>query len=103
MTVPTHARKLLVIIAEGALEKSLADDALRLGAQGYTACDVRGAGRHGERSASWDADRNVEIKIVATPAVAEAISRHVLDTYCRDYSVAMFLSDVEVLRPEKFR
>ncbi len=81
MSLETHPRTLLVIIAEGALESSLAEDAMRLGAQGWTASDVRGAGAHGERSASWDGDRNVELKIVATRAVAEAIARHVLDTH----------------------
>ena len=98
----THARKLLVIIAEAALEKSLVEDAQRLGAQGYTVYDVRGGGRHGERSASWDGDRNIEVKVIATAPVAEAISAHVLATYCPHYSVSMFLADVTVLRPEKF-
>jgi nitrogen regulatory protein P-II 2 len=98
----THARKLLVIIAEAALEKGLVEDALRLGAQGYTVHDVRGGGRHGERAASWDGDRNIEVKVIATAAVAEAITAHVLATYCANYSVSMFLADVAVLRPEKF-
>jgi hypothetical protein len=34
--------------------------------------------------------------------VADAIARHVLDRYCANYSVSMFLADVAVLRPEKF-
>jgi nitrogen regulatory protein PII len=98
----THARKLLVIIAEAALEKALVEDSLRLGAQGYTVHDVRGGGRRGERTASWDGDRNIEVKVIATGAVAEAITAHVLATYCPNYSVSMFLADVAVLRPEKF-
>jgi nitrogen regulatory protein P-II 2 len=97
-----HARKLLVIIAEAALEKSLVEDVQRLGAQGYTVYDVRGGGRHGERASSWDGDRNIEVKVIATASVAEAISAHVLETYCPHYSVSMFLADVTVLRPEKF-
>ena len=98
----THPRKLLVIIAEAAIEKDLLEDAKRLGAQGYTVADVRGGGRHGERAASWDGDRNIEVKVIATPPVAEAIVARVLEAYCPHYSVSMFLSDVAVLRPEKY-
>lgn len=97
-----HPRKLLVIIAEAALERALLEDAKRLGAQGYTVADVRGSGRHGERAGSWDGDRNIEVKVIATPPVAEAIASRVLEAYCPNYSVSLFLSDVEVLRPEKF-
>ena len=98
----THARKLLLILTEGALEKALAADVLRLGAQSYSVYDVRAGDRDGERAASWEGDRNIEVKVIATEAVAEAIARHVLETYCPHYAVRMFLADVEVLRPEKF-
>jgi nitrogen regulatory protein P-II 2 len=98
----THARKLIVIITEAILEKPLVEDVKRLGALGYTVYDVRGGGQGGERAGAWDADRNIEMKVIATEAVAEAISRHVLETYCANYSVTVFLADVAVLRPEKF-
>ena len=97
----THPRKLLVIIADAAQKKALVGDARRLGAQGYTVHDVRGGGRRGTRDGDWEADRSVEMKVIATEAVAEAIARHVLATYCADYSVTMFLADAQVLRPEK--
>lgn len=42
-------RKLLLIIAEAALEKNLIADAKRFGAHGYTVSDVRGASQEGER------------------------------------------------------
>jgi hypothetical protein len=102
MTMDVHARKLLVIITEAALEKALTGDVLRLGALGYTVHDVRGGGSGGERAGDWDAERNIEMKVIATAPVAEAISRHVLDTYCPHYGVSLFLADVTVLRPEKF-
>ena len=98
----THPRKLLVIIADAAPEKAPVADAKRLGAQGHTVHDVRGGGRHGTRDGDWEADRSVEMKVIATEAVAEAIARHVLATYCADYSVTMFLADAQVLRPGKF-
>jgi len=97
-----HARKLIVIITEAVLEKSLVEDVKRLGALGYTVYDVRGGGKRGERAGAWDADRNIEMKVIATGPVAEAIGRHLLETYCANYSVTVFIADVAVLRPEKF-
>ena len=98
----THARKLLVIIGEAALEKNLVRDVRRFGAQGYTITDVRGGGGHGERDGSWENDRSIEMKIVADAAVAEQIAQHVLATYAPHYAIVMFTGDVGGFRPQKF-
>ena len=102
MSAPTHARKLVLIIAEAAIEKALADDVRRLGALGYTVHDVRGGGRRGERHGDWDADRSIEMKVIASAPVAQAIADHVLATYARHYAVTLFVAEGTVLRPEKF-
>jgi nitrogen regulatory protein P-II 2 len=98
----THARKLLVIIAEAALEKSLIRDARQFGAHGYTLYDVRGGGAGGERAAQWDADRLIEMKVICDAAVAEPLARHVLERYAPHYAVTLFTADVGVFRPQKF-
>lgn len=98
----THSRQLLVIITEAALEKLLIKAARQYGAQGYTIVDVRGGGQHGTRDDSWEADRSIEMKVICTAEVAEKLSQHVLETYCPHYSVSMFMTEVGVLRPEKY-
>jgi nitrogen regulatory protein P-II 2 len=98
----THARRLLVLITEGALERSLVKDIRAFGALGYTIHDVRGAGRHGERPGDWEADRSIEIKVICDPAVAERLAEHVLQTYSEDYSLSLYLADVAVFRKEKY-
>lgn len=98
----THPKKLLVIIAESALEKLLIGDAKRLGAHGYTVAEVHGGGTGGSRDADWEGNRSIRMEVICDPAVAMAIAEHILNTYCRNYSVSMFLADVEVLRPAKF-
>lgn len=98
----THSRKLLVVICEAALEKSLIDDIAMLGAAGYTIADVRGGGRGGTRDGTWEADRSIEMKVICEAAVAERIAAHVLATYGAHYAVTLYLDDVSVLRPEKF-
>ncbi|MCU0950623.1 MAG: transcriptional regulator [Burkholderiaceae bacterium] len=98
----THAKKLLVIIAEAALEKQIIRDARQFGAQGYTIYDVRGGGERGERDASWDADRLVEMKVICDDSVAHRLAEHVLKSYATHYAVTMFTADVGVFRPQKF-
>lgn len=98
----THARKLLVIIAEAALEKNLVRDARAFGAHGYTLSDVRGGGMRGEREAAWEADRSIEMKVICDESVAEKFAQHVLATYAPNFAVTLFVTDVGVFRPQKF-
>jgi nitrogen regulatory protein P-II 2 len=98
----THARRLLVIICEAAIERDLMADARRLGAQGYTVSEVRGGGQHGEREAMWESDRSIEVKVICDAAVADRLAEHVLGTYAPHYAVTMFTADVGVFRPQKF-
>lgn len=97
-----HPKKLLVIIAEAALEKRLVADVRQAGAHGYTVHDVRGGSVHSTREGSWEADRTVEIKVICEISVADAIAAHVLTTYAPHYGLTLFFADVAVLRPEKF-
>ena len=98
-----HGRKLLVIITEAALEQSLAADVLRLGAQGYTVADVRGSGLHGPRAGGFDGDRNIEMKVICSAEVARRILDHVQEAYLAHYSLSLFTTDAQVLRPDKFK
>ena len=100
--VTTHACKLAVIISEAALEDSLAKDVMRIGAHGYTVCDVRGQGSHGPRSGLWSADRSIRMEVLCDEATATAIVEHVERTYFRNFAMVVFVADVGVLRPDKF-
>ena len=97
-----HARKLIVIIAEGALEKILVKEILAAGAHGYTISDVRGGGRHGPREAAWEADRNIRIEVVCDDAVAIAITSMLQNKFMENYATTLYVADIDVLRPEKF-
>ena len=97
-----HPRKLLTIIGEAAIERSLVSEARRLGALGYTVLDVRGGGVHGDHGGEWDADRSIEVQLICTAEIAERIAEHVLSQYARHYRVAVWLSDVQVFRADKF-
>lgn len=102
MTLPKFDKTLLVIVAEAVLERALVRDASALGAQAWTATEVRGAAREGVREGQWEADRTVELKLLCDAAVADAIAEHVLASYATHYSVSMHFSTVQVLRPDRY-
>ncbi len=102
MTLAKHSKTLLVIVAEAALEKSLVRDARERGAQSWTISEVHSAGREGVRQGDWEADRTIELKLICDAAVADAIAEHVIATYAKHYAVALYFSEVKVLRPERY-
>ena len=97
-----HPKTLLVIVAEAVLEKNLVRDARDFGAQGWTLSEVHGAAREGVREGAREADRTIEMKVICDAAVADAIADHVIAVYAPNYSVAMYFSQVSVLRPDRF-
>lgn len=95
-------RKLVVIISEAALENTLAEEIMHLGAHGYTVCDVRGQGRHGARSALWGADKSIRMEILCDEVTSLTIMQHIEKAYFRHYAMVAYVADVGVLRPAKF-
>lgn len=98
----SHTRKLLIIVTEAALEGVLSKEIEKLGAHGFTITDARGKGGRGVRSAHWEASSNIRIEVVCDPETAEAIIGHVRKLYYDNYAMIVLLSDVQVLRPDKF-
>lgn len=98
----TSLRKLLTIICESDLEKKLGDDVMSLGAHGYTVTEARGRGAGGERDAAWSPSANIRMEVICEAAVADSIASHLRKSYFEHYALVLYLSEVEVLRGEKF-
>ncbi len=98
----TERRKLLTIVTEAPLEQNLLKDLERLGAGGYTITDARGKGSRGVRNAQWEHSGTIRVEVVCDAATSDAIAAHLKDRYYDDYAMILFISDVDVLRPEKF-
>ncbi len=97
-----ESRILLTIITEAALEAPLCADLDELGATGYTITNARGRGNRGIRDAGWSSDSNIRIEIVCDEKTSDRIVARVRDRYYDDYAMILFISDVRVLRPQKF-
>lgn len=98
----TTRRKLLTIVCESDLEKKLGDDVMAFGAHGYTVTEARGRGAGGERDAAWSPSGNIRMEVICEAAVAESIAAHLHKTYFEHYALVLYMSDVDVLRGEKF-
>ena len=98
----TARRKLLTIIFETDLEKKLGGDVMKLGAHGYTVTEARGCGAGGERDAAWGPSGNIRMEVICEAAVADGIAAHLRENYFEHYAMVLYMSDVEVLRGEKF-
>jgi len=95
-------RKLLTIVTESALERVLPKDLERLGVRGFTITEARGKGSRGMRGGTWNENSNIRIEILCDAATAEAVTACLQKHYYADYAMVMFMSDVTVLRPDKF-
>lgn len=97
-TVPM---RLVTIVAEPVLEPQLTQALRALGATGFTATDSRGEGSRGMR-ASDIPGAGVRIEVVADPPLADRIVEHVATTYFERYAVIAWMTDVGVVRGEKY-
>lgn len=98
----SSTRKLLTIVCEAALESMLLRDIESQGAHGYTVTDARGKGSRGLRDATWGPHANIRVEVLCCAQTAHAICTAIRERYYDDYSMVLFMADVEVLRPEKF-
>lgn len=96
------ARKLLTIVTETAIEDMLVRDIENLGARGYTITDARGKGSRGMRDATWAPHANIRLEVLCDADTADAICTALREHYYDNYSMVMYVGDVDVLRPGKF-
>ena len=99
---PLHARKLVTVVCETALERRVLETLREAGAGGYTMSDVRGGGSRGERGGDWEGGRSVEIKVLCDASTAQTIVDTLLERYSADYALTLWVTDASVARPGKF-
>jgi nitrogen regulatory protein P-II 2 len=98
----TFPFKLVTIIAEPVLEPRITQELRRLGATGFTVVEGRGQGSRALHAAEIPGI-NVRIETIVPPEVAERIVDHIARSYFTDYEVIAYLSDVAVVRGDKYR
>ena len=102
MVAQLSSRKLLTVVCEASLEQAVVADLQALDVHGYTISDARGGGEHGQRDAAWPPSANIRIEVLCAEKTALTILDHLQRNYYANFGMVAFLSDVLVMRPEKF-
>ncbi len=95
-------KKLVVVICEGQLENTLIDDLHEMKVYGYTICEAKGEGSRGVRAGDWEQNRNIRLEIVCSEKEAERVFTHIKNEYFENYAMITYMSEVEVIRGDKF-
>ena len=96
-----HPMKLLTVVAEEVLRDPIVRKMQELGARGCSYHSTQGVGLHEVRHNDVFS-ANVQLKVVCTKEVGEAILLHLADHYFGKYAIVAWLGDVEVVRPQHF-
>lgn len=94
--------KLVTIICADVLEEKLVARVRRRGASGYTIVRARGAGSSGEQSGMLDVDTNIKFHVILSEQRLQGFLEDLADLTGRGYHLTAFVSDVSVMRPQKF-
>jgi hypothetical protein len=95
------AMKLVTVVTEGLLKEEVVALLRRHGATGFTVTRAEGEGSRGVRASDWEGP-NQRIEAIVAPPASEAILAALGDEYFENYAVVAWVTDVVVLRGEKF-
>lgn len=94
--------KLLTITCETHAQKNVNDILRKYGTNGQTTYDVRGIGEKGTGGGGLLDQKNVKIEIVLSKDKLEKIVGEITATLFADFVIMLYVSDIQVVRIEKF-
>ena len=95
-------RTLLTIVTEAVLENDLIELFKAQTIRGWTIVAARGNGDNGEKHGNFDANENIQIELITDTATAEQLAELIQIKFGAHYALVQWLSEVRVLRGEKF-
>jgi nitrogen regulatory protein PII len=97
-----HAMKQIDIIANVTLEERLAAIAGQHNASGYTVLEARGAGSAGLQTGVLEGESNILFILVVPEVSLDAVLHDIEKLTKRGHRLAVFISDTQVMRQEKY-
>ncbi len=94
-------RKLLTIVVEASLEQRIGKDLLAGGAKGFTVTTAHGQGPKNQRAGDLEGG-NVKIESVVNENSLAGILETLEKKYFEHYACTVWVTDVEVLRGERY-
>jgi nitrogen regulatory protein P-II 2 len=93
--------KMITIVALDSLQNRLVTDLKNCGIKGYTIAEVDGEGLHEQHFTDWEG-RNIRIEALVSEDKVLRIMEMLSENYFEKYGVIAFVTNVEVLRKERF-
>jgi|TARA_B100000809_G_scaffold161257_1_gene158606 nitrogen regulatory protein PII len=94
--------KLLTITCEILAQKNIMEILTKHAITGYTIYEVNGNGARGLRGQGFKNEKNVKIEIILREEKLQDIVEEVSRTMFANFAIVLYVSDVGVLRTEKF-
>lgn len=91
----------VTIVSESLLKDEIIAMIRKRGATGFTLTKVEGEGSRGVRASDWEG-RNIQIETLVSSETGQGILQDLSTEYFESYAVIAWLSEVQVLRGEKF-
>ncbi|MGB1129330.1 MAG: P-II family nitrogen regulator [Haloferula sp.] len=101
MTAIKVPLSLLTIVTEGLLKEQMIELLKNHGATGYTITRADGEGSRGVRARDWEGP-NLKFECVLSDEAADAALEELGERYFENYSVIAWVTQVGVLRGDKF-
>ncbi len=92
---------LLTIVSEALLRDRLTNEIRQAGAKGFTISDASGEGSRQRRVSEILGD-NIKIEVIAKREVCDRILEVLQQEFFPSYAVIAFMSEVHVVREEKY-
>ncbi|MGB0333965.1 MAG: P-II family nitrogen regulator [Opitutales bacterium] len=91
----------ITIITESLLVDRIVEILKTRGSTGHTLSKVEGEGSRGDHTSDW-VGRNTKIETIVGNETADNILSDLNNRYFEDFSIVAWLSEVQVLRGDKF-
>ncbi len=97
----THPLTLLTIVSEALLKERLIHELREAGAKGFTITEASGEGSR-QRRVSEILGENIKIEVIVKQEIADKILSVLQKHFFPRYAVIAYLSEVQVVREEKY-
>ena len=94
--------KLLTVTCEILAQRNVIDILTKHGITGYTTFEVEGNGARGLRGQGLKNEKNVKVEVLMQEEKLQDVVEEIARTLFTNYAIVLYVSDVGVLRSEKF-
>lgn len=94
--------KLLTVTCEILAQKNVIDILTKHQIHGYTSYEVEGNGSRGLRGQGLKNEKNVKVEVIMQEEKLQDVIEEIARTLFTNFAIVLYVSDVGVLRTEKF-